>query len=106
FQADDGIRYATVTGVQTCALPISIRSAAAPPAPVPAMSRPNRRRWCGGRSNRDGNFENAWKPIGRPASDGPMNNSKRSRSPQRRSEERRVGEEVGDGWTPAQSEDT
>ena len=31
----------------------------------------------------DGNFENASKPIGRPASDGPMNNSKRSRSPQR-----------------------
>src|SRR5689334_24816349 len=25
FQAEDGIRYATVTGVQTCALPISCR---------------------------------------------------------------------------------
>src|SRR5207245_6229906 len=25
FQAEDGIRVATVTGVQTCALPISIR---------------------------------------------------------------------------------
>src|SRR5207245_7668714 len=24
FQAEDGIRYATVTGVQTCALPISV----------------------------------------------------------------------------------
>src|SRR5207245_8549419 len=24
FQAEDGIRYATVTGVQTCALPISL----------------------------------------------------------------------------------
>src|SRR6266581_6389907 len=32
--------------------------------PVPAMSRPNRRRWSGGRSNRDGNFANASKPIG------------------------------------------
>src|SRR5207245_5517431 len=28
FQAEDGIRDATVTGVQTCALPISILSAA------------------------------------------------------------------------------
>src|SRR5207245_4535719 len=26
FQAEDGIRHATVTGVQTCALPISPRS--------------------------------------------------------------------------------
>src|SRR2546427_12826828 len=26
FQAEDGIRYLTVTGVQTCALPISLRS--------------------------------------------------------------------------------
>src|SRR5207245_3944216 len=29
FQAEDGIRGATVTGVQTCALPISGRAAAA-----------------------------------------------------------------------------
>src|SRR5207245_8163014 len=26
FQAEDGIRVATVTGVQTCALPISVRN--------------------------------------------------------------------------------
>src|SRR5574340_1589402 len=26
FQAEDGIRYLLVTGVQTCALPISVRS--------------------------------------------------------------------------------
>src|SRR6266542_7036160 len=32
FQAEDGIRDATVTGVQTCALPISRRSAGAPRA--------------------------------------------------------------------------
>src|SRR3954447_16898194 len=32
FQAEDGIRDATVTGVQTCALPIS-------PAPAPAFVR-------------------------------------------------------------------
>src|ERR1019366_7463312 len=34
FQAEDGIRDWSVTGVQTCALPISIsRAAPAPPAP-------------------------------------------------------------------------
>src|SRR5207245_6766147 len=33
FQAEDGIRHATVTGVQTCALPISwLRSASPDPA--------------------------------------------------------------------------
>ena len=52
--------------------------------PVPAMSRPNRRRRSGGRSNRDGKFENVSKPIGRPANDGPMNTSKGSRFPPRR----------------------
>src|SRR2546430_3344419 len=30
FQAEDGIRDLTVTGVQTCALPISVRGASAP----------------------------------------------------------------------------
>src|SRR5207248_5452590 len=30
FQAEDGIRYRTVTGVQTCALPIWTQRAAAP----------------------------------------------------------------------------
>src|SRR5256886_12215265 len=33
FQAEDGIRYLTVTGVQTCALPI-FRDFAVDPAPV------------------------------------------------------------------------
>src|SRR3989442_5677750 len=34
FQAEDGIRYADVTGVQTCALPISARSRVRLAAPV------------------------------------------------------------------------
>src|SRR6266542_6550173 len=33
FQAEDGIRDATVTGVQTCALPISRRPVKRPPRP-------------------------------------------------------------------------
>src|SRR5690554_6423470 len=36
FQAEDGIRDADVTGVQTCALPIWTRSAPAPGSPPPA----------------------------------------------------------------------
>src|SRR5256886_5981312 len=43
FQAEDGIRYLTVTGVQTCALPISVvhGSCTAGGAYVPAMSDEN-----------------------------------------------------------------
>src|SRR2546430_7478946 len=65
FQAEDGIRDLTVTGVQTCALPISAprRAGAAgrsrrapasrPPAPRAAASRAARdRHRAGGRSRR------------------------------------------------------
>ena len=31
FQAEDGIRYTSVTGVQTCALPILTQSGTLPP---------------------------------------------------------------------------
>src|SRR6266542_5935139 len=47
FQAEDGIRAATVTGVQTCALPIWCRSPRGRPPRLPwphrAASRPGRR---------------------------------------------------------------
>src|SRR2546430_13465804 len=36
FQAEDGIRDLTVTGVQTCALPISSASTSAPPSRKPS----------------------------------------------------------------------
>src|SRR2546430_13123344 len=39
FQAEDGIRDLTVTGVQTCALPISTRSRSTSPASCRARSR-------------------------------------------------------------------
>src|SRR5256886_6489183 len=54
FQAEDGIRDLTVTGVQTCALPISVEAVSAPPAtrefqtnqrmPISAHSRSRTRR--------------------------------------------------------------
>src|SRR5207253_4004920 len=38
FQAEDGIRYGHVTGVQTCALPISSTSPDPTPSPTPNPS--------------------------------------------------------------------
>src|SRR6266516_4691648 len=45
FQAEDGIRYRTVTGVQTCAIPISVRPRprSAPRRRRPGAQRPRRR---------------------------------------------------------------
>src|SRR2546430_13559588 len=44
FQAEDGIRYLTVTGVQTCALPISLPARA---ARIPRTSfRPDPAEWA------------------------------------------------------------
>src|SRR5262249_57867758 len=94
FQAEDGIRYWSVTGVQTCALPISstrqlassgIRPAGTCPGLLPTShawpvlanttrSRPS--------SQKEGGFSS-------------LDGSSRSRP---RSEERRVGEEGRAGW--------
>src|SRR3972149_9801467 len=57
FQAEDGIRDLTVTGVQTCALPISFRNSPARLAvelnPVDDAGRPTRRREIGRASCRE-----------------------------------------------------
>src|SRR2546430_17124527 len=71
FQAEDGIRDLTVTGVQTCALPISPRSRWR--AWSLRRARPGRRRGRRRRADAVG-----WRPAGGEG---------------RRSEERRVGEE-------------
>src|SRR5690606_40669327 len=79
FQAEDGIRAFHVTGVQTCALPISRRAdagGAAVPGGLPGPWRPGR----------------APRHVRRRAGDGPP--------PQRpRSEERRVGKECRSRWS-------
>src|SRR2546430_13177128 len=70
FQAEDGIRDLTVTGVQTCALPIYSGRRRAPPTTGNtgcSSARPPARRW-GGRCAR--------------------------------SEERRVGKECRSRWSP------
>src|SRR2546427_5732883 len=90
FQAEDGIRDLTVTGVQTCALPISRRSprAGRPRSVSPAPATPCRI----GRS-----------PQRFPApSIGPTRSlAHPPRSPSdARSEERRVGKECRSRWSP------
>src|SRR5258706_8940549 len=75
FQAEDGIRDWSVTGVQTCALPIS----------------------CGGQADRRRIPERVWTPRhlrrrGGFAGVGP--------SAECRSEERRVGKECRSRWSP------
>src|SRR5205809_7467325 len=70
FQAEDGIRDVAVTGVQTCALPISIRAASSTSSRVAC-----------GRANA---MFSAIVPSNRKL----------------RSEERRVGKECRSGWSP------
>src|SRR5690606_39594968 len=89
FQAEDGIRYFHVTGVQTCALPISRRPGAPPPAgppaatgPPPAGSPPG---WRPRRPRAGPRWPPRWWPAPPPAYPSP--------SPPARSEERRVGKE-------------
>src|SRR5206468_8516782 len=89
FQAEDGIRDLIVTGVQTCALPIS---ASAPWATACAASR------AGGRPGRRGRVVCRRRATRRRAArrgfpDAAASRARRSRSPHRRSEERRVGKE-------------
>src|SRR2546427_3730280 len=87
FQAEDGIRDLTVTGVQTCALPISCRARGGDPTSAvhevrelgavlfaPVLSRAN------ATSQRPGTLRD---PHGRA-----------------RSEERRVGKECRSRWSP------
>src|SRR5207245_8619870 len=80
FQAEDGIRDATVTGVQTCALPISDR------AHVHVRLRAFKFAFC--------HFGfSCWAMV-------PMARIERATSPlpRERSEERRVGKECRGGW--------
>src|SRR5688572_31703108 len=88
FQAEDGIRDLTVTGVQTCALPISSASCrwsptssrATPSSPTPFATTPRAIAPC------------FW-PITAQWSPAPL-----FRPP--RSEERRVGKECRSRWSP------
>src|SRR2546430_12691738 len=91
FQAEDGIRDLTVTGVQTCALPIS-RLAVAPSLQADGVCS-----GCGlGQLARDGP-----QLVGRPvAQEGERDVQVAGRDESARSEERRVGKECRSRWSP------
>src|SRR5207245_8149216 len=83
FQAEDGIRDATVTGVQTCALPIYL---AQPELLLHERQRPLDHLSQGNRLVADG---------GHPSERAQMRDDLRGLA---RSEERRVGKECRCGW--------
>src|SRR2546430_7757109 len=102
FQAEDGIRDLTVTGVQTCALPICGRELA-----VGGCQRATAGQGCGGQRGDPGRTESSSfhvfpptvspkraPPAFRPSSAG------RARAKAARSEERRVGKECRSRWSP------
>src|SRR3712207_6924573 len=90
FQAEDGIRDIGVTGVQTCALPISPRSTRqVPDAPAPPARVPFRVLGRGPRAV-PGRRPTPW-PVPAPSPRPP---------PPGRSEERRVGKECRSRWSP------
>src|SRR2546427_8284203 len=100
FQAEDGIRDLTVTGVQTCALPIygsTVTSQLFPKADasefLPTLSvlyRMNAQ-WS--------LFANAGKSFG-PQQYAQLAQTERGLHPESRSEERRVGKECRSRWSP------
>src|SRR2546430_5890570 len=91
FQAEDGIRDLTVTGVQTCALPISRPATAAPSSPQASATRPSTQ-------------PSATRPAGAAPGTAPARPGAPARpsTPPRpnRSEERRVGKECRSRWSP------
>src|SRR5207237_7313233 len=92
FQAEDGIRDSSVTGVQTCALPILIGDIA--PSPIIAMTlffSPLRSRATAMPRPAEIEVDECAAP------NGSYSLSARLVKPDSRSEERRVGEEGGRG---------
>src|SRR5262249_56473207 len=89
FQAEDGIRDWSVTGVQTCALPISLSRTCA--TRVPCLCTSRRRIRTAGRA--DGNGGGAPKGGCPPRRGFPHCHNRLDRS-----EERRVGKECGSRW--------
>src|SRR5699024_11753835 len=91
FQAEDGIRDRNVTGVQTCALPISWRE--------PTRRRPSFRRWWSSSGTPSASW--TWEPVFPRAFCWWARQAPARRClPRLRSEERRVGKECRAGGSP------
>src|SRR5207248_6557954 len=91
FQAEDGIRVRTVTGVQTCALPISRQRG--------TQRRRRHHRGAAARSGRARGFLRA-RLLAGALRDG-TSGLERCRATESRSEERRVGKEWRSRWLAA-----
>src|SRR2546425_2582771 len=100
FKAEDGIRDKLVTGVQTCALPISAPRARGNLRPPGVVSRrPGAAR--AGAARRDGRGAPARDADARCAGgEGAARAPAGGDAPGRRSEERRVGKECRSRWSP------
>src|SRR3712207_6915573 len=92
FQAEDGIRDIGVTGVQTCALPISKKRTRT------TRTRKIRKREAGKRKAKKRTRTTRTRKI-RKREAGKRKAKKRTRTT-RRSEERRVGKECRSRWSP------
>src|SRR3712207_8419824 len=90
FQAEDGIRDIGVTGVQTCALPISARRPEAVMTLILASASPIRRTIL---SNAGLDFEVVPAKLDERVAEQPLVEAGRS-------EERRVGKECRSRWSP------
>src|SRR2546429_4823094 len=90
FQAEDGIRDVAVTGVQTCALPISV-------GVRPCLGPARQRSPDGGPDPRSAGRDDT---AQRAAADLVRGGLERDRDVGRRSEERRVGKECRSRWSP------
>src|SRR3712207_6993931 len=98
FQAEDGIRDIGVTGVQTCALPISPGSEEHPARLELERQRAVGRRWAG-----PGHLVQRLARAARPAGDRAGVARPAGGVGGRRSEERRGGKECGSRWSPYHS---
>src|SRR2546430_7850820 len=89
FQAEDGIRDLTVTGVQTCALPISGSPPASVNVPAATSSSTSRKSHAAKRLSSSNDFSSV-----------PSSEDAPAITMRLRSEERRVGKECRSRWSP------
>src|SRR2546429_10011919 len=102
FQAEDGIRDVAVTGVQTCALPISAAHLSKENGPVFLGGHPMAGRELSGIAHADADLfrGNTYALVGESSRQENPRVSAFVKILEKRSEERRVGKEGRSRWSP------